>query len=222
MEGQIRTLRMKMLGALLREARRSSGKSLRETARLAGIRPATLASYEAGRKAASLPELEILSYRLKLPLERLWSGSSPAPSAGTEFDPGTLLSLRHHMLGALLRAHRREASLSIRQVSEKVAIPASRLSAYERGERAIPLPDLLTLAEAFGKSIEEYLDTAGPIGSWGSSQRAVAALQQLPPDVRAFVANPANGRYLELAKKLSELSAERMRELAEELRELST
>jgi transcriptional regulator with XRE-family HTH domain len=223
MDPQSRSLRMKMLGAMLREARLTSGKSLKEAARVAGIRPATLASYEAGRKAASLPELELLAFRLRLPLERFWSTNAAAPASDVtaDFDPATVLSLRHHMLGAQLRSQRRAADLSIRQLSEKVSIPGSRLSAYERGERPIPLPDLLSLAQAFGKTLEEYLDQAGPAGIWESTQKALAALSELPEDLRRFVADPANRAYLQLAKKLSELSAERLRGLADELRELS-
>jgi len=221
MDPQSRALRMKMLGAMLREARLTSGKSLKEAARVAGIRPATLASYEAGRKAASLPELELLAFRLRLPLERFWSTNAAASDVTPDFDPATVLSLRHHMLGAQLRSQRRAADLSIRQLSEKVSIPGSRLSAYERGERPIPLPDLLSLAQAFGRSIEQYLDQAGPLGMWESTQKALAALSELPEDLRRFVADPANRAYLQLAKRLSELSAERLRGLAEELRELA-
>jgi transcriptional regulator with XRE-family HTH domain len=210
---------MKMLGAMLREARLSSGKSVREAARLAGIRPATLASYENGRKAASLPELEVLAYRLKLPLERFWH-TQAAPAAGPDLEPEALLALRHSMVGALLRAHRRSASLSIRQLSQKVLIPASRLSAYERGERPVPLPDLLLLADGLGRTIDEYLDQGGALGAWSSSQKALDTVSTLPDDLRRFVANPASRPYLKLAHRLSELPAEKLRLLAEELSEL--
>ncbi|MGH2626616.1 MAG: helix-turn-helix domain-containing protein [Anaerolineales bacterium] len=222
MDPQTRALRTKLLGAMLREARVSAGKSLKEAARLAGIRPATLASFESGRKAISLPELELLSFRLNLPLEKFWSGGSSAPPrSASDLDPATVLTLRHHMVGALLRTHRRAASFSIRQLSDKVSIPASRLSAYERGERPVPLPDLLAIAAALGQPIEEYLDQGGPIGVWSSSKRAYESLVGLPEDLRRFVSNPASRPYLQLAKRLSELPADKLRSLAEELRELS-
>lgn len=222
MDPQTRALRTKLLGAMLREARVSAGKSLKETARLSGIGPATLASFESGRKAISLPELELLSFRLNLPLERFWSAGAGGPSrAGSDLDPATVLTLRHRMVGALLRAHRRTADLSIRQLSDKVSIPASRLSAYERGERPVPLPDLLAIAEALGRPIEEYLDQGGPIGAWSSSKRAYEILAGFPEDLRRFVSNPASRPYLQLAKRLSELPADKLRSLAEELRELS-
>ncbi len=222
MDPQTRSLRTKMLGAMLREARVSAGKTLKEAARLAGIRPATLASFESGRKAISLPELELLSFRLNLPLERFWSaGASAPPRSGSDLDPATVLTLRHRMVGALLRAHRRTASLSIRQLSDKVSVPASRLSAYERGERPVPLPDLLAIAHALGEPIEGYLDQGGPIGAWSSSKKAYESLANLPEDLRRFVSDPASRPYLQLAKRLSELPADKLRSLAEELRELS-
>jgi len=222
MDPKTRGLRTKMLGAMLREARVSAGKSLKEAARLAGIRPATLASFESGRKAISLPELELLSFRLNLPLEKFWSGeASPSPRSGSDLDSATVLTLRHRMVGALLRAHRRTASLSIRQLSDKVSIPASRLSAYERGERPVPLPDLLAIAQALGQGIEEYLDQGGPIGAWSSAKRAYESLGGLPEDLRRFVSNPASRPYLQLAKRLSEMPSDKLRSLAEDLRELA-
>ncbi|MFP3854559.1 MAG: helix-turn-helix domain-containing protein, partial [Anaerolineales bacterium] len=61
-ENQALSLRTKMLGALVREARMEAGKSIRDSAEMLGISPSTFSSYEHGRQGISLPELEILCF----------------------------------------------------------------------------------------------------------------------------------------------------------------
>jgi transcriptional regulator with XRE-family HTH domain len=60
--------------ALIREARRRSGLSLRTMAELAGTSHSTLAAYEAGRKTPSIPTLDRLlraaGFELRVDLRR--------------------------------------------------------------------------------------------------------------------------------------------------------
>ncbi|NIP32622.1 MAG: hypothetical protein GWN00_13130, partial [Aliifodinibius sp.] len=45
--------------------------------------------------------------------------------------------------------------------------------------------------------------------------------QNLPEELQEFIAKPVNQPYLELAKKLSELSADRLRGIAEGILEIT-
>ena len=218
---QARALQMKLLGALLREARMAAGKSLKTAARLVGISATTLASYETGRKAMSLPELELFCLRLNVPIRRFWETRPASPPHPPDVDPGGLLPGLHRRIGAQLRAHRQAARLSVRKVSDKVGIPASRISSYERGERGVPLPDLLALAKALEHTVEEYLERNGAVGEWDTAERLSRTLAGLPPDLRTFLSQPANLPYLLLARRLSELPADRLRSVAEDLRSLT-
>lgn len=208
-------LRARILGAMLREARLAAGKSLRETAALIGVGAGTLASYEAGRKAISLPELEVLTYQLDIPLRRFWSEEAARPASKDELNPGLLVSLRQRMVGAQLRVHREALGWTMRDLAEKSDLPVRRLRAYERGDRPVPLPELETILTALGHTLDEYVDAEGPIADWDTNERAVDALLRMPPDLRAFLSAPGHQAYLRMAKRLSELPVEKVRSVAE-------
>lgn len=215
------TLRTKMLGAMLREARLKAKKSLKEVASLIGATSGAVSSYEHGRKGISLPELELFAYHLDIPLEHFTSGSTVPSIQKTKFDPTTMVSLRQRMVGALLRKHRTEAKMSIRALAEAVGLPPKRVSAYERGERSIPLPELERLVEVLGQSLEGYIDQEGPVGEWVANNQAFTNLLKLPPELREFLSTPENQSYLRAAKHISELSVEKLRTLAESLLDLT-
>jgi transcriptional regulator with XRE-family HTH domain len=215
------TLRTKMLGAMLREARLKANKSLKEVASLIGTTSGAVSNFEHGRKGISLPELELFAYHLDIPLEHFTTGSTIGTFQKTEFDPTTMVSLRQRMVGALLRKHRTEAEMSIRALADAAGFPSKRLSAYERGERPIPLPELERLLTVLGQSLEDYIDREGPIGEWVSNNHAFANLLQLPSELREFLSTPENQSYLRAAKHLSELSVEKLRALAESLLDLT-
>lgn len=215
------TLRTKMLGAMLREARLKANISLKEVATLIGSTSGAVSSYERGRKGISLPELELFAYHLDTPLEPFITGSTIHTEQKTEFDSTTMVSLRQRMVGAVLRKHRTEAKMSIRALADAAGLPSKRLSAYERGERPIPLPELERLVKILGQSLEDYIDREGPVGEWASNKQAIVNLLQLPPDLREFLSTPENQSYLRAAKHISELSVEKLRALAESLLDLT-
>ena len=214
-------LRTKMLGAMLRDARLKANKSLKEVASLIGSTSGSVSSYEHGRKGISLPELELFAYHLDIPLEHFITGSAIHTGQKTEFDPTTMVSLRQRMVGALLRKQRTEAEMSIRALADAAGLPSKRLSAYERGDRPIPLPELERLLVILGQSLEEYFDREGPVGEWASNKQAYVNLLQLPSDLREFLSTPENQSYLRVAKHISELSVEKLRALAESLLDLT-
>ncbi|MEW6567498.1 MAG: helix-turn-helix transcriptional regulator [Chloroflexota bacterium] len=217
---QALALRAKMLGATLRMARLSAGRSLREAAACIGVSPSTLNSYETGSKSISLPELELLAFHLDVPLRRFWPQASLSQE-GPSIHPTALIPLRQRMVAALLRSHRLEARLSIKQLAEAAHVRPGRLSAYEQGDHPVPLPHLEALASALGRSIEEYVDKQGPFGEWDASLRTMEALRQLPFDLREFVVQPANRTYLRLAKQLSELPVDKLRTVAQGLLDIT-
>lgn len=216
-------LRARILGVLLRDARLAVGKSAEDCAAMLNCRASAYADYELGLRPLSLPELEILAYFLGTPLSHFWGheligGDGPA---GLAADAGELLTLRHRIIGAQLRAARTAAGKTKKELAAAVGIPATRLSAYEFGEKPIPIPELELLARAVGLTIDDFLDQQGPIAEWDATRRAIAQFTQLPPDVRDFVVEPVNESYLRLAMRLSELSVERLRGIAERILDIT-
>jgi hypothetical protein len=89
------------------------------------------------------------------------------------------------------------------------------------GERPIPLPELEILISALGGRIESLFDRNGPIGQWMLSEEAVQNFLEMPSELREFVALPVNRPYLELAMKLSSMSRDKLRSVAENLLDIT-
>ena len=214
-------LRKKLLGAMLRRARVSAGKNLSETATQMGTTGNTLSSYEHGRKAASLPELELFAYHLDIPVSPLLDPSPETADERAVVDSPMFRKLRDRAIGDSLRERRKEVGLTIRQLAERAEMPTKRITAYELGRRSIPLPDLETLAAALGRSVESFLETDGPVGEWMAGRDASDHVRAFPSEVREFLSQPENQRYILLAMHLSQLPPERLRSVAESLLEIA-
>ena len=65
-------IRSKKLGVLLRDARVTAGKNMKECGQIIGVSSATVSSFERGDKSPSLPELEMLAYFLDIPVDHFW------------------------------------------------------------------------------------------------------------------------------------------------------
>ncbi len=217
------TIREKKLGLLIRDARMADRRSIKECADALGIKPGLFRAYEEGRRAPSLPELETLVYFLKLPISHFWgnemkSDGSPAVEL---LNMSRLISLRQRMIGALLRQERTNANVSIRHISAETGISQSKLKSYELGERAITVPELESILVVMGSRIETFFDQSGPVGQWLNNQQAMQKFLELPAEMQNFVCQPVNRPYLELAMKLSDLSREKLRAVAEGLLDIT-
>lgn len=216
-------IRAKKLGALIRDARLTSGKSIAECAQALGVSTAVFGEYELGNASPSLPELEVLAYYLHIPLEHFWRvealSSLPKPTnvAGIE----KLVSLRQRIIGTRLRQARLLASFSPVELAERVGLPEEQLQAYELGEQPIPLPELEVLAQAVNLPLQNLKNVRGPVGTWATQQRALQYYLDLPPDLQEFISKPVNRPYLDLAKRLSEMPVDKLRAVAEGLLEIT-
>jgi transcriptional regulator with XRE-family HTH domain len=217
------SIRAKILGVLLRDARLTARRSVHECAEAIGVPTQEFEAFELGDRAISLPKLEILSYYLAVPLVHFWGNKalSEENSNGAKFNVEQLVGLRQRMIGALARQAREEAGLSLEGVATKVGIPPESLEAYEMGEEEFPVPYLEAVGEIVGKRIEDFWDLHGPIGAWDQQQHTVQEFLTLTPELRGFVSKPINRPYLELAQRMSEMSVEKLRALGEGILEIT-
>ncbi|MDL1909332.1 helix-turn-helix domain-containing protein [Chloroflexi bacterium CFX6] len=217
------TIRSKKLGVLIRDARLAARRKIKECADAIGVKSGVFRAYEEGRKSPSLPELETLVYYLDLPIDHFWSreikSNSPLPIE--TLDLSKLLAVRQRKIGALLRQERTNASISIRNLAQETGVSGARIKAYELGERPIPLPELEVLVTALGGRIETFFDRSGPIGQWMMNEEAIQNFLDLPEELRQFVSMPVNRPYLELAVKLSAMSRDKLRSVAEDLLDIT-
>ena len=216
-------IRTKKLGVLIRDARLSARRSVQECAEAVGIRKGQFRAYEEGTRAPSLPELEALVFYLDLPLDHFWSKEIRSTNASPHqrLDLAKLYSVRQRKIGALLRQERMNASISIRNLASSTGITSSRIKAYELGEHAIPLPELELLVSTLGGRVESFFDRAGPVGQWMMGEEAVQHFLEMPAELRQFVVMPVNRPYLELAMKLSNMSRDKLRSVAEDLLDIT-
>lgn len=217
------TIRSKKLGVLIRDARTTARRSIKECAEAIGMKVGMFRAYEEGRKSPSLPELETLVYYLDLPIDHFWSREtkSDLPLPIETLDLPKLVAVRQRKIGALLRQERTNASVSIRNLAHETGITGARIKAYELGERPIPLPELEVLVSTLGGRIESFFDRNGPIGQWLTSEEAIQNFLELPEELREFASKPVNRPYLELAMKLSSMSKDKLRSVAEDLLDIT-
>jgi transcriptional regulator with XRE-family HTH domain len=215
-------IRAKKLGILLQDARDVSGKTLKECADAIGVSAHRISSFERGENAPSLPELEGLAFFLETHLDRFFGdGSLSTVEQHAEFQIEKTISLRQRIVGAKLRVSRQEADLPMSAVADELGITNHMLRLYERGERPIPLPELEIMLQKLDLSVEELRDQTGPVGQWVDQQRAIEQFLDLPSELQSFVAKPINMPYLELAQRLSEMSVDRLRSVAEVLLDIT-
>ena len=218
----LKTIRTKKLGVLIRDARLANGKSLDECAQAVGVTPERFESFEFGVEAPSLPEMELLSYSLRIPLEHFWGNQLLRKNGKTAtLDTAQVRTIRQKMIGALIRKARVASGLTPEVAASEADLPVEKLIAYELGELAIPISDLEIITQIYDTSILEYQDRHGPIGVWFTEQKAAQEFHELPLELQEFVCKPINRPYLQLAIRLSEMSVDKLRGVAEGLLEIT-
>ncbi len=214
-------VRAKKLGVLIRDARQVSCKGVEDCAKALEVTPEDFEAYELGEKTPSLPEMELLSYFLKIPLEHFLGSQVLQEEDPAKFKPQVLLALRQKMVGVLIRKARQEAKMGIDQLGDQTGLSPEKINAYELGEIPVPMTELDSIATALGYQVRYFQDQNGPVGSWFVMQRAMHDFQELTPELQTFVCKPVNRPYIELAQRLSEMSVEKLRAVAEGLLEIT-
>ncbi len=217
------SIRSKKLGVLIRDSRLSHNKTVGECASAIGVSPETFEDYELGEQSPSLPEAELLAFYLNMPFEHFWGATalSEGEDAPNKIDPQQLVGLRQRMIGVQIRSTRMGANLPIENIADRAGISADKLEDYEMGKKPIPLPELEALVVSLNLSIRDFQDKHSQIGQWFIQQRAIKDFLDLPPEAQAFVCKPVNRPYIELAQRLSEMSVDRLRTVAEVLLEIT-
>ena len=216
-------IRMKKLAILINDARRVSRRTEEECAAAIGVSTEEFQSIERGKTAPSLPQLEGMAFFFDVPVEHFW-GNRVLDETGTYADAATSQSLRRlrdRYLGTRLRQLRIDASLSPQALAEKTSLPVETIEQYETGRVSIPLPALESLVRALNGRIEEVFDSSGPIGEWRTRKQNVRSFLDLSERHQQFITHPVNIPYIELAIRLSDLSVEKLRAIAEGLLEIT-
>ena len=212
--------RAKMLGVLIRDARLHAGRTVEECAAVLRMTPELFRQAEEGDHVVSLPQLEVLAMYLDVPMAHFWGTHTLEENEDPDY--GELLALRHKIVGGLLRNARLKEEQTPEALAEELGVDEERILAYEAGEEAISYLQLERLAGMLGVSIGYFLeDERGPLGRHEAQKRMEQHFNELPPDVREFVAQPVNVNYIETAMRLSEMDADKLRTIAESLLDIT-
>ena len=215
-------LRKKILGLRIRHARLNSGLTLKGVGQALGISAGLVSDIEFGRRDVTLPQLEVMTLLFNVPLTYFWS-EDPIEEEERSLPTVEAIALRQRIIGVLLRQARTEAGRSQKDLAELLGVPASRISDYELGQTPIPLAELEALVSYLNVSMDYFTDQGIPFDKPNGhvALEEIARFVELPEEVREFLANPANLLYINIAMRLSDLSAETLRSLAEGLLEVT-
>jgi len=218
------TMKAKKLGVLLRDARVKKNRTVEECAAALGVNTDAFEEYELGQRSPSLPELEILSFFLDIPInhflsqDTLWQEKDPNRVVWLE----QLFAIRQRTIGAIIRKARLDAGISQADLAVQVGLDAAELEAIETGGQGLDLPHLGIICESLGLNIEDFLDRKGPTGRWAAQKISFQGFIQLPSDIQDFVSEPHNLPFLEAALRLRDIPPDRIRDLADSLKSIVT
>ena len=213
---EIYQLRAKILGVLIRDARLAAQMTPEECAARMGGSVQLLAACEYGQANPSLSEIEMLAYVLEVPVSHFWSHKTiSAQTVERQVPTRDYLELRDRVVGAMLRHARKEARLSQEELAHKVGLTVEDIQNYEFGVKPIPFVELTSLASAVDVNLSHFLEDSSRVGAWIELQEEYKQFSELDEELRRFVVKPVNHSYVELAYKLSRMSVEQLRGIAE-------
>ena len=217
-------IRAKNLGNIIQAARLATGKNEEDCATAMAVSTSEYQTFEQGEKAFSLPELEVLAFYLDMPIDHFLGRDTVPPevkenAAVSKLE--SLLPLRHRIIGIMLRKGRIDAGISLEELARHSEIDAQTLANYENGNTPVPLPELEVLTVALNISLRDFRDQSGPVGRWAIHKKALEDFSELPLEMQQFISKPINLPYLELAQRLSEMSVDKLRAVAEGLLEIT-
>jgi transcriptional regulator with XRE-family HTH domain len=220
-------------GAWLRRARLEADRSLAGSAAALSCSTKVLSSFENGQKSPTLPQIEALAELYRVPVSYFWQCDLPPEGApGPEGAPELIrqrLLLRQKLIGVQLRQARQCAGKSVKEAAAVLGSSSHRINQYECGEREMPIAELETLAHLYGSRLEDFVlarevkPAPAVVTAAASSPAAATApvLRHLSSELAEFVGKPTNTLYLEVALRLSRLSAADLRAVAESLLEIT-
>lgn len=203
------------LGTLMQGARTKLGKSKQDCAEAMGVTVATYSAYEEGRRDATLPELELLAYYLKVPVRLFFERPERLLADDPAIPVEKVIALRQRIIGALLRQARQDRGKSVKDLAARMGVTTRRVSDYELGRTPAPLSQLQEAADMLGVPMSYFIDEGvGPIGEQELLRSQFDRFSELPDDLRKFVVNQTNISYLRVAQRLSDMTTEQLRNLA--------
>ena len=219
----LRQVRNKKIGALLKDARLASSRSIMECARFLSISIEEYQQFEKGLVAPSVPQLEALAIYLDISIDHFHGTTSKYEAMQTGFwkNLEKIILVRDRIIGANIRKARIENGKSLEDLSEQSGIPLQTLQEYEFGKIPVPVSELELITSCLGQPVDAYYEKYQEEVSEKNIQIKVSQFMELPENLQDFVTKPINRPFLELALKLADMPVDRLRSVAEGLLEIT-
>ncbi len=216
-------LRTRKLSALIYDARTASDRSIKDCAEAMCVSRYAYKAFESGDQSPTLPQLEALSEYLDVPMDHFWGSKSlsETPEEKEAAKTEATIAERDQEIIAALRQARDEAGLSLKELAEESGLKRSLLGRYELGKETIPVPHLEVLANCLEIDLRQFFKQSNVMKQQRVDQDSLSGFLELPEELQDFIARPINRSYLELAHRLSTLSVEKLRTVAEGLLEIT-
>ena len=224
MNTQLLSIKAKKFGVRLAAFRQKKGLSTEVLSLWTGISNEKLQAIEHGDSTVTLPEIELIAMKLGFSTETLIAGDLQDLIA-TKMDEGAVkqyAGLRDRMIALNLRKTRLDQNKTLESVSAQCGLEADELDQFESGSKPVPVPILELLCTEYQIPLLSLIPQKPESDPSSTDLTATSeSYENLPEEVAEFVNNPANLPYLELARKLSELDAAKLRSIAEGLLEIT-
>lgn len=220
---ELYTLRGRIIGVLMRDARVAKGYTVEQLAESLQTTPEMIVSWEFGEQTPSLPQIELIAYMLEVPVTQLVSGTETLIDQMSQrmVNQQEYITTRDRLIGVQMRLFREQAGYTIEELANRVGIDVNTLNYYEYGQLAIPYSHLSSIASALRVTESAFLEANNRVGRYLAAQEMFEMFLEMPPEVRQFITKPSNHRYIELAIKLANMDTEKLRDIAEMILEIT-
>lgn len=206
-------LRQSIHGVILRMARERGGHTPEQCAKWLGLPTSQVLAWEAGTADIPITLLVRLANRLGLSLTEFSDQATPEVTANDEA-PQVIL----RRVGKRLSTKRKEGKKGIIPVAGKIDLPVARWIDVESGDLELGAAALATVAHYLEQPLYAFLVAQAPSESQGT---ATDPLAHLDPELRSWVANPANASLLALARQLTTVPADHLATASRLLRDIA-
>src|SRR5260221_6968447 len=215
---EVHALRARILGVLMRDARLSHGSTEAELAAAMSVSEDQVRDWGFGRETPSVPQLQLVPLYLGVPVSHFWNTKTITAEQDERHVPeGQYTELRDRVIGTKLVLARQEAKLSQEELAKAAGLSVEQVVAYEFGDQPIPFSELTSISTAVRKSISYFLEDSNRVGTWLRLQEEYQRFSQLPDELRIFVTQPINQPFIEIALRLSRLPVQELREVGENI-----
>ncbi|MBA4385891.1 MAG: hypothetical protein C0410_14225 [Anaerolinea sp.] len=224
MNTQLLSIKAKKFGVRLASFRQKKGLTTEILSQWTGISNEKIKGIEQGESTITLPEIELIAMKLGFTTETLISGELQDQSASLPNEVMVLqyAGLRNRMIGLILRKIRMEQNQPLETIAAQCGLEPDELDQYESGSKPVPLPILECLCTEYQIPVLSLISQkTSPELSSNEEGSINESNDNFPDEISQFINNPANMPYLELARKLSELDAAKLRSIAEGLLEIT-